>query len=698
MWESLLLTRNSVPVMKNLLKSVLLLLFFGSVSGLNAQHANWREFVEQLAEEEEMNEPAIENMYEELLFLESNPMNLNRITRDQLERFPLLSMKEITAIMDFLEKNRPLYTVFELRNVPDLDIRAVERILPFFYVGETVQQKMPQKLSEILINGQSELQFRFDKTVTPRAGYGEFTDSILQRYPNRKYRGEDFYTSLRYSFSYRDKIQAGITAEKDAGEPFFKPGYTKGYDHYGFHLVIRDISILKSAAVGDYRLSFGQGLILNNDFMVSKAWSSDNVARRTLGPKRHFSTAESGFFRGVATVLQTGNVSITTFYSGKHIDANLSENGQITSLKTDGLHRTLSEREKKKNTREQVAGGNVNFRKKGFQVGISGLYHSYNRMVNPAPRDYNIYYLRDSTFVNGSMDYSWQLPGFIFAGETAISGNGAVATLHTARYNPSTAFSLTLLHRYYPITYHAAYAQAFSDGGSIRNEQGLFLGALFTPVSKLSVNTYIDFVRFPWLRYGVDMPSKGIDFYLLATLTITRQSALDVRYKYNQKEKNMTWPDENSLSILPYATHKLRFRYTQQKPGGWDFRTTADFARYKEKPFPAENGYMISQNISYRGEKSLTGDAYLAFFDAMGYNARLYSYERNLLNTFYMPSFYGKGIRVALSVKQVVTSALSVSVKAGHTRYFNRDTIGSGTELIDGNSRTDLFLYLRWQF
>ncbi len=77
---------------------------------------------------------------------------------------------------------------------------------------------------------------------------------------------------------------------------FFKSDHPKGYDHYGIHMIINDMGRLRTIALGDYRLSFGQGLILNNDFMVSKAWSNDNIARRTQHPKRHFSTAESGFF------------------------------------------------------------------------------------------------------------------------------------------------------------------------------------------------------------------------------------------------------------------------------------------------------------------------------------------------------------------------------------------------------------------
>lgn len=684
--------------MKNNFYILLLFLFLVFAGPLSAQQANWREYVEQLAEEEEMNEATIENIYQELLQLENNPLDLNRITREQLERIPLISFDEMTAIIDFVEKNRPLYTVFELRNVPYLNLETVERIVPFFYAGDGAPPGISRSPSGIFRGGQQELQFRLDKTVTPRAGYGNFSDSILDLYPNRKYRGEDFYTSLRYSFRYREKIQMGFTAEKDAGEPFLKQGYPRGYDHYGLHLIVRDIGILEKVALGDYRLSFGQGLILNNDFIISKSWSTESIARRTQQPKRHFSTAEYGFFRGAAAVAAMGDFAITAFYSNKGIDTNLTEEGKITSFKNDGLHRTPSEIEKKKNSREEVTGGNINYRRERFQAGISGLYHTYSRMYSPTLRGYNLYYLRDSTNVNASIDYSYQLPGFIFAGETAISRNGSVATIHTMQYRLSSDLSFSVLHRYFPISYQALYGQAFSEGSAVCNERGLFFGTQFKPFRRFTVNSYLDIVHYPWLKYGVDIPSNALDFYLLATYTLSRQSSLDIRYKYKRKEKNMSWPDENSTTVLPYATQKIRLRYDHASKSGWEFRTTADMTHYSEKHFPTENGYMLSQNISYRGKKAITGDFYLAFFDAATYDVRLYSYERNLLNSFYMPSFYGKGMRLALSAKYNVSSSLILSVKAGHTRYFNRETIGSGTELIDSNGRTDLYFYLRWKF
>ncbi|MGV8962068.1 MAG: ComEA family DNA-binding protein [Candidatus Saccharimonadaceae bacterium] len=664
---------------------------------MQAQTNDWRTHLEQLAEEG-MDETSIENMFEELVFIEQNPLNLNSVSRDELERFPLISNNQATAIADFLEKNRPIYTIFELRNVYLLNFATVEMILPFFYIGEMITKKEPFNIAKILKDSRHNVQVRLDKTLNQKAGYGEFSDSILSKYPNRKYVGEEFYHSLKYSISYRDKFQAGIVGEKDAGEPFWQPDYKKGYDHYGFHLIVRNVGKIKTLALGDYRLSFGQGLVLNNDFMLGKGFFSSNIVKQTTVPKRHFSTAEAGFFRGAAAVVNIKNVDVTMFYSNKLIDCNISSDQEITSFKTDGYHRVPLDWTKRNNTREQVMGANVNYKINKFQLGVSVLQHAFNRMYNPTLRYYNTDYWRGKVNVNLGVDYSYRFSKFNIAGETARSNNGSIAHIHMLQYFPSTLASFSVAYRDYPVDYQAMYAKAFAEGGTVQNEKGLYVGTIFYPISKLTVSMYGDIICFPSPKYNINEPSSALDLYALATYNITSQNFFEVRFKFKRKEKNTKYPDDKTTTVLPYQTNKLRLRYANTFRNGWYSRTTLDLVNYQLLYFPHENGYMISQNLGHRGNKKVQGDAFFGYFKSDTYNARLYSYERNILSTFYMPSFYGEGFRAVLSVRWNILNNLSLSVKASQTRYFDQDVISSGTEQINGNKRTDIFSYLVLKF
>ena len=107
---------------------------------LLGQNNNWRTYLEFLIEEG-VDEESIDNMYQDLVMLEVNPINLNNVSAEQLERFPLISYEQMISLVSFLEKNRPIYTTYELRNVPLFDFKTVELIIPFFYVGETEKKK-----------------------------------------------------------------------------------------------------------------------------------------------------------------------------------------------------------------------------------------------------------------------------------------------------------------------------------------------------------------------------------------------------------------------------------------------------------------------------------------------------------------------------------------------------------------------------
>ena len=283
------------------------------------------------------------------------------------------------------------------------------------------------------------------------------------------------------------------------------------------------------------------------------------------------------------------------------------------------------------------------------------------------------------------------------AGETALRQRSHSILTHGPVHTVGTLLP-SALYRHFPISYNAMHAQAFSDGSQVRNERGFYLGSNFKPLRKVSVTGYIDLIRFPWPKSQVDKPSSGIDLYFLGTYTISRDSRLELRYKFNRKEQNATYPDEDYRTVLPYNTQKIRLRYNHALKSGWDFTTTLDGAFYRQRHFPVEKGFMLSQHAGYRGGKKIRADIYAGYFNSDTYASRLYSYEKNILSTFYMPSFYGKGTRLAISGRYSITSRLSFSAKIGHTRYFNRDTIGTGTEEISGKRRTDLFTYWQWRF
>lgn len=680
-----------------ILSIILLINSYYANSQIEYSVDKWMEYVEELALETEDTE-RIESLYADLSYLTEHPFDLNAVTEEQLKRLPFLSDRQIEQLLSYRKRYGNMVSIYELKNIEDIDFQTISLLLPFVYIGDNLVEKRLLTVKNLLKYGRNELQIRYDQCFQQKKGYGEQTDSILSLYPNRKYRGEPFYHSLRYSYTFEDRLQAGFVAEKDAGEPFWN-AYHKGYDFYSAHLFLKDINWLKSLAIGDYKMSFGQGLVISNDFSPSRTAVVAQAERRTNGFRRHFSTNEQDFFRGVASTITIKNLDISVFYSYRKMDAAV-DRLTFTSLKTDGLHRLQRDWEKRKMITMQVYGGNIRYATSHFHVGLTALSYSFGKFkMDPDPKPYNLFYFRGSNNFNIGVDYMLKSNRIKFYGETALSKNGAISTLNALQLTPASYISFLVLYRYYDRRYQALFGNAFSQGSTVQNEQGVYMGLQLTPIARWKLSIYADLFRFPWLKYGIDAPSGGQEYMAQIDYTPSRNFSTYLRYKYRQKEKNRTFENDNLLRINPYKQHRIRFQQVYNFSSPFIFKTSLDGILFDDPIKKLNKGIMISQSIGWKPTTlPLQMDGYLAWFHTDDYNSRVSSYEKNILYAFNMPSFYGDGMRFALTFRLDIWKRLSLSAKLAHTHYWDRDLIGTDTEEISGSDKTDLYALLRWKF
>ena len=657
---------------------------------------NWKEYVEELAAETDQQEQ-IEALYADLSYLSEHPLDVNQLTREQLKRLPFLSDQQIEALMNYPKHYGKMVSLYELKQIESLDWVTLSLLLPFVTIGEEQVEKRPITVSNLFKYGKNELLIRYDQCFQQKSGYGELSDSILQRYPNRHYVGEPFYHSLRYSYSFEDRLQMGFVAEKDAGEPFAKAIH-KGYDFYSFHLFLKDMNRLKSLAIGDYKVSFGQGLVISHEFSLSRSAMVTQIERRSQGFRRHYSTNEQDFFRGAALTLAFGNWELSGFYSYRKMDAAV-DSLTFSSLKTDGLHRLHRDWEKRRTVPLQSYGGHLHWGIPDVRIGLTALGYSFGHyQLQPVNKPYSCFYLSGSHHFNISVDYVLKTGGWKFFGETAMDSQRAFATLNNLQWTPASYFSLLLSHRYYDKRYQALFGNAFRQGSTVQNEQGVYMGLQFTPLPYWRVALYGDWFRFPWLKYGVDAPSSGVEYMAEVDYTPNATLSTYLRYRYREKEKNQTAEGATITSIVPYQQHRLRYQLVF-RPGNWVLKTALDGVLYQELNQADSKGYQLSQSVAWRPVSfPLTLDSYVAWFHTDDYDSRVSSYEKNILYAFQMPSFYGKGVRLALTIGLDFGKRLSLFAKLAHTHYLDRDQIGTDTELINGSDKTDLYALLRWKF
>ena len=452
-------------------------------------------------EDEEADELSTENL-ELLQELAEHPIDLNRATRDDLERLPFLSAQQVMDLKEYLDRYGPMRSLSELRMVRTLDYRQLSLLPYFVFVGEVEDTVRFPKLSTIAQHGKHEL------TLSGRVPF-------YQRKGDRNgYLGYRYRHWLRYQFNYGDYVKVGLLGAQDAGEPFFAHRNTTGYDVYSYYLQIAKLGVIDQLIVGKYKVSAGMGLVLNNSFSLGKQVMLQNLGRTQNTLRVHQSRSVADYFQGAAATLHFWKpLRLTIFASYRPFDATLNDNGTAATIVTSGYHRTLTEMDKKDNTRQTTFGTHLDLRHQGMHVGATVVATHLNRTLQPKTSSvYRQFYPAGDDFLNASLDYGITRYHLAFNGETAIDENGHFATIHALSFQPAGSVSVVALHRFYSYRYATLHGHAFSEGGRVQNENGFYLGASWQPWSRLTLSGYADFVSFAWPRYRVSQPSTARDF------------------------------------------------------------------------------------------------------------------------------------------------------------------------------------------
>lgn len=644
------------------------------------EHHPWEKFFYEVAACEDNAATMDEDAYETLCDMEDHPLNINTASREELEQLPFLTAAQVEDISEYIYRHGPMLTLRELQLIKSLDY-ARRRLLCCFVVAGEPQKRRRPSLGQILSKGRSEMMLTVRQPLYNREG------------DRNGYLGYNTKHSLRYTFDSGDYLRFGLVGAQDSGEPFFSGKNGMGYDHYSYFAQVRNFGALENVVVGHYRLQFGMGLVANTGFSLGKTAMLTTLGRTTDNIRPSLSRSAADYLQGAAvTVRVAKGLKASAFASYRPIDATLNANdGTIRTIVTTGYHRTPNEMAKKNNRSTAMGGMNLRYAKSGFHVGMTAVYSHLDRDMKPdATAEYRKYYPAGNDFVNAGASYGYTSHAVSASGETAIDRHGAVATINSVSVNLIEGLSLMALHRYYSYKYSSLYANSFSDGGNVRNENGFYFGATWQPSANFKVRAYADYAHSPWPRYRISRSSNSLDAMLSGTLSVGRW-ALSGRYRVRMRYRD----NDAKTAIVRYYTHRARMSATYDYGKGWSSTTQADYALSAFGT--SDRGYMLSQcvNAQWRWLKAAISANY---FHTDSYESRLYAYERGPLHTFSFPAYYGHGIRYALMLRADFGRRLMAIAKIGVTDYFDRATIGSGLQAIDHSAVADVDVQLRWRF
>ena len=653
---------------------------------------------EQVSEDAET-EIDFTSLYEDLIELAENPVNLNNTNKEELEKLQFLSDYQIQNILYYLYKCTPLNSIYELQLIDGLDMTDIRHMLPFVSIGECKNKSQKIYMRDLERYGKNELYMRFDRGLETKEGYRHFPeeDEETKNQSSKKYLGDPFYSYLKYRFHFRNRIQAGFTAEKDAGEQFWGNQH-KGYDFYSAYAELKNFGKMKTLVIGDYRANFGQGLVMRTDFSMGKSAYVLQVNPRSGGLKKYSSTNESSFFRGGGITFKLGKTDLTAFYSNKMLDGD-TINGSFPTILRDGLHRTNDDLKTKHTVNEQVLGGNISFTHSWFQVGATLVHINLDKSLTPEKNIYNRFYFSGNKQTAGSINYRFRWQKLNFSGETAIMDNYSLATVNSLNFSPVSRVGLVALYRYFSKDYDALYANTFSETSRVNNESGMYIGAEVKPVKFWKLSAYIDSYRFGWPKFGIYAPSIGKDMLIQADYAPKRNVAMLWRFKLEEKSHNFT----DTLSTMPVVLSQPKWQARYQLNysfGRFKFKNQLDVNGFSDGVNTPGYGFSALQDVSYSFlQVPLTLDLRLHIFDAQNFENRIYTYEKDVLYAFSIPMAYGQGTRYYLNMRYDVSRNLSLWIKLAQTVYADdRTTISSSNEEIQGNRKTDFRFLLKWKF
>jgi hypothetical protein len=665
---------------------------------------------QELFAEVQSDQVPYEDLYETLLQYYQTPLNLNTTTREELRSLLLLSEAQITNLLNHRERTGGLLSLYELQSIDGFDLRTIYRVAPFVKMQTADPNSMRGPLwQRIRQEDNNALFIRYERGLQQRRGYAA-PDTVRGR-PATRYLGSPDKLLVRYRVSRARDFSLGFTAEKDAGEPVAWSPATRRYgaDFYSGHFLVQERGRLKSLALGDYQLQFGQGLLLSSGLAVGKGAETITTLRRSsIGLRPYSSVLENAFFRGAAaTVSVNATVRATAFISRKRADASFTQRQDTlgeyseaaSSLQLTGMHRTPSELANRQALRETVAGGNLSYASPSgdLALGLTAISTQFDKPLLRRAEAYNAHEFSGRQNMALSAHYSYIWRNMLLFGETARSSSGGLGTVNGLLASLAPNLDVSALYRSYARNFHTFYGNALSENTRNINEKGLYLGLKLRPIPRWELSAYYDQFSFPWLKYQVGAPSQGHDWLVRVTFSPTKTSLLYAQLRQRTKAYDADTLRQVPLPV-PTERRSLLLFYDASPLPILSLRTRVQGTQYREDQGPRRRGYVLAQDVTISPRPHLRFSGRYALFDTDDYDTRQYVYEQDVLYAFSVPVLAGRGTRTYVLTQVDVNRHLSIWLRYAETHYRHQQTIGSGLEEIRGSRRSELKAQVRYRF
>lgn len=615
---------------------------------------DWETQLEDLEDAENVSEELLERMEE---MRNGTRPNLNDLSYEAAVNILQLTDYQYYQLQLYIENFGQLYSIYEIPAIDGFTQEDMRQLTDKTVIAPPPKQR--PTFRELLRTSKSVLWLRYGQVLERQDGYDTTRAS--------HYDGSPPHLQFRYDFSIRQNFGFRIAGEKDAGEQFFRGEQKYGFDHYSGSLYARNIGLLKCAVLGDFRLNFGQGLVLGSSMMSGKGAGVSGIRRFSDGIRPVATTNESRFFRG-------GAVSIgNTTWSGSAFVGRVTEEDRT------------------------AFGGALSYRRARFTIAAQAI--AFGEYGDSATTREKWQSLLHPNRLNASLSYQTLVRQTLLFGEAAVNEKGKLAALQGALVPVTPVFKIAAMIRYYANGYESPMGSGFRTSSGDCGEFGTYLTGHLVLSRSVEADLFCDYYRLRWLSHQTDAPVQGMDAGASLTCRLPRKSVLYLRYQWKTKPKNES-DDTYMHRLLEQSRHRLRLQWTNS-PLPWLNTKTEINMVFNKGPDATKRWYkgiLIYQDMALNFKKpQLSVHLRVAYFDTDRYDERLYAYENDVYYAFTIGSYYYQGMRAYLLLRYKIRN-FSIWFRISRTHYLNKTDISSGLTHIDKPHKTEVKAQCLYRF
>ena len=630
-----------------------------------------------------------EELYENLVQLFAVPLNINSASVEEIRFTKILSESQIEKLIQYRTENGPLLSVYELQSIPDFDLSTIYKIAPFVTVTDPAKAINLSLLDRIKTEGDNYFLLRYERTLQSKDGFKDRPDQGSQ------FKGSPDKFYMRFRTSRPGDFSMGFTAEKDAGEQIRWAPASRYYgaDYLSGHIQLQNKGRLKNLIFGDFQGQFGQGLMIGGMFGSGKGSETIAAARRSnIGLLPYTSANEAGAMRGIGASFQaTDEILVTAFYSNIKKDAsfgNLDEEEIISSFQLSGLHRNDKEIAIRKSSGERNVGAVLQFKHEALDAGIMFNQINFELPVHRKPSPYNQFAFSGKTNQNVGMYANYTLENMTLFGEVVRSVNGGYGATGGVLAAVTPKLDIAILYRKYDRNFYSFYSSGFGEGSNTQNETGIYWGWKYKLNRRYGISGYVDYFKFPWLRFRAYAPSTGYEWLFRFSWDPSRKVKVALQAREESKIRNVEGENVNQYqtAIGKKNNYWVTFDYSTHRM--LRLKSRAQFSTFSINQKTTQGFALVQDLIVDFGKLKIT--TRYALFETGDYDNRQYVYENDVWLAYSMPAYAGVGVRKIIIIGYKMNKHMGISIRYAHIRYQNQEAIGTSVDQITGNIRNDI--------